>query len=394
MGVRSFSRTFLLLLLLQQLCLCYLTVPGSALFGGRGSRGQHPSGGEQEGEEMDYYAVLGLTEKATDREVRQKFRELSRKYHPDVASTEEARAMYSRISRANEVLSDRKKRRMYDMRGEEGLRQLERAVAQGNSGGQAMNPFARLFGMNPGGNVRGPNSEGAIHVTLEKVFAGGEVDFVIEKQKVCGGCKGTGAQPGGGMTTCRTCGGGGVVVQRLQLGPHMHQDVRQTCPACRGRGRVARESCRRCGGARVVRGEVQLKLMVERGVEEGHTVVFEMEADESPDVVPGDLHMVIHTYPHPRFSRRRNNIDLDTNITVTLKEALIGFNKAIPHLDGTNTNVKATGVTPYGTVLRLRGMGMPKHNTPSERGDLYVKVLFELPKTLTEEQKKEIEELF
>ncbi|ORC87426.1 putative chaperone DNAJ protein [Trypanosoma theileri] len=392
MGVRSFSRTFLLLLLLQQLFLCYLAVPGSAFFGGRGSGGQRSAVEEKE-EEMDYYAVLGLNEKATDREVRQKFRELSRKYHPDVANTEEARAMYSKISRANEVLSDKKKRRMYDMRGEEGLRQLERAAAQGDAG-HAMDPLSRLFGMSSGSNVRGPNSEGSIHVTLEKVFTGGEESVVIEKQKVCGGCKGTGALPGGGMATCRTCGGNGVVLQRLQLGPHMHQDVRQTCPACRGRGRVAKAACRICGGARVVRGEVPLHLVVERGVGEGHTVVFEMEADESPDMVPGDLHISIHTHPHPRFSRRRNDIDLDTNITITLKEALLGFNKQIPHLDGTNTTVEATGVTPYGTVLRLRGMGMPKHNMPSERGDLYVKVHFELPKTLTQEQKKEIEELF
>ncbi|RNF12074.1 chaperone DnaJ protein [Trypanosoma rangeli] len=340
---------------------------------------------------MDYYAVLGLTEKATEKEVRQKFRELSRKYHPDVTRSEEAKVMYSKINRANEVLSDKKKRRMYDMRGEEGLRQLERALAQ-NDQGHSLDPFARMFGMGGGGNLRGSNSEGKLYVDLEDVYRGGQKAFVFSKQKVCTKCKGNGAAKSSGVTVCSHCRGHGIVIQRLQLAPGMYQEVQQACPHCQGQGRVAKHKCPACNGNKVVRGDVTLTMDIEQGIPEGHKVRFEMEADESPDLVPGDLIMTVLTKPHPRYSRRSNGLDLDASLTVTLKEALLGFDRRMKHLDGTEVLVHATGVTPYGKVLKIHGKGIPRHHLPSEKGDLYVKVMFELPKFLTEAQKREIEE--
>ncbi|KAF5222892.1 hypothetical protein ECC02_003978 [Trypanosoma cruzi] len=378
------------LLIFFLLYVVYFAVP-TAAFGGRGKAGARAPAEEEE--EVDYYAVLGLTENAAEKEVRQKFRELSRKYHPDVAKTEEAKAMYGKINRANEVLTDKKKRRMYDMRGEEGLRQLERALAQ-NEQGHSMDPFARLFGMGGGGNLRGSDSQSTLHVELEDVYKGTQRSVVLGKQKVCTKCKGTGASRGSGVTTCSHCRGHGVVIQRLQLGPGMYQDIQQACPHCQGQGRIAKHKCPACNGKKVVRGEVTLTIDIEQGIPEGHKVTFEMESDESPDLIPGDLIMTVLTKPHPRFSRRPNGLDLDMSLTVTLKEALLGFERRVEHLDGTEFLVEATGVTPYGKVLKVRGKGMPRHHMPSEKGDLYVKVMFELPSFLTEAQRKEIEENF
>ncbi|RNF27119.1 putative chaperone DNAJ protein [Trypanosoma conorhini] len=383
---RSACPTPLILVLLLSL-LCF-AAPTAAFFG-RGGQAPAPPPAEQE--EVDYYAVLGLTEEATEKEVRQKFRELSRKYHPDVAKSAEAKAMYGKINRANAVLSDKKKRRMYDMRGEEGLRQLELALKQGDQG-NSMDPFARLFGMGGGGGLRGSNSEGTLHVDLEDVYRGGKKAFVFNKQKVCTKCKGSGASKGSGVVICSHCRGHGVVIQRLQLAPGMYQDMQQACPQCQGKGRVAKHKCPACNGNKVVRGDVTLTMDIEQGVPEGHKVRFEMESDESPELVPGDLIMTVLTKPHPRYSRRSNGLDLDASLTVTLKEALLGFERRMEHLDGTEVVVRATGVTPYGKVLKLRGKGMPRHHLPSEKGDLYVKVMFELPRSLTEAQKKEIAE--
>nr|CCC96151.1 hypothetical protein, unlikely [Trypanosoma congolense IL3000] len=125
---------------------------------------------------------------------------------------------------------------------------------------------------------------------------------------------------------------------------------------------------------------------------EGHVVTFEMEADESPDLIPGDLLLSVRTKPHPTFSRRSNNVDLDMKLVVSLKEALLGFKRRVKHLDGTEFSVSATGVTQYGTVIKVRGKGMPRYGAPMQHGDLYVEVLFDMPNMLSEEQKKDLRE--
>ncbi|CBH18767.1 chaperone protein DNAj, putative [Trypanosoma brucei gambiense DAL972] len=341
-------------------------------------------------DEIDYYAVLGLTPEATDREVRQRFRELSRKYHPDVSSGGDAREMFSRITRANEVLSDKKKRRMYDMRGEEGLRQLKRLEAE--SGGGQFGSISQLFRHHAARRLRGKNTEATLHLPLDVVYTGGRRTVTINKQKVCTKCRGTGAKRPSGLKTCEHCGGHGILRQRLQLAPGMFQEIRQTCPYCGGRGSIMKERCGVCGGNGVHRADVELTVDIDAGMPEGHVLSFEMEADESPDTIPGDLLLSVQTKKHPRFSRRANDVDLDMTLVVTLKEALLGFQRRVEHLDGSEFFVNETGITQYGAVLKVPGKGMPRHNVPSEFGDLYVKVLFEMPDMLTKEQREELAE--
>ncbi|KAG5470743.1 hypothetical protein LSCM1_01992 [Leishmania martiniquensis] len=348
--------------------------------------------------EVDYYKVLELEDKreaATEKDIRQQFRRLSRLYHPDVAKTEEDRAKYSEVNRAYEVLSDKRKRKVYDMRGERGLAQLEEIDRSKGTPRGGMNPLAQLFGIQEDDGLRGPDMELEATVDLAKVFTGGQEAFHIKKHKVCHTCKGTGADKTAAMVQCQRCGGSGVLRQRIRLAPGMIQEVHQKCPACGGEGRRPERVCSACGGKKVVHGSSTVVLELEPGMTEDHVLRFEMEGEEQPDRLPGNLIVHVHTLPHPVFTRRRNQLDLDTSLTLTLKEALVGFDRNITHLDGVEQVrvQRRDTVSRYGMVLRLLGKGMPKLHVPSERGDLYVRLKFDMPRRLTEEQKKLVEQL-
>ncbi|CBZ29730.1 putative chaperone protein DNAj [Leishmania mexicana MHOM/GT/2001/U1103] len=366
-------------------------------FGGGGRAGAPPAE-VHHAPEVDYYKVLQLEDKreeATEKDIRQQFRRLSRLYHPDVAKTEEDKAKYSQVNRAYEVLSDKRKRKVYDMRGERGLEQLEHIDRSKGTPGGGMNPLAQLFGMRVDDGLRGSDMELEAKVDLAKLFTGGQETLRVNKHKVCHACKGSGADITGGIVQCQQCGGNGVLRQRIQFAPGMIQELRQKCPSCGGAGRRPKRVCPVCRGNKVLFGSSTVTLELEPGMEEGHVLKFEMEAEESPDRLPGDLLVHVQTLPHPVFSRRRNQLDLDTSLTLTLREALVGFDRNITHLDG----VEQVGVqrrdtvSPYGTVLRLPGKGMPKMNVASERGDLYVRLQYDMPAQLTEEQRKLVEML-
>lgn len=349
--------------------------------------------------ELDYYKVLQLEDRredATMQDIRQQFRRLSRLYHPDVAKTAEDRAKYTDVNRAYEVLSDARKRKVYDMRGEEGLQLLARLDGGGGGGGGG-NPFAQMFGLDPAQQLRGPDLHLNVHIDLQYFFTGGEVPLTLEKQMVCNRCKGRGAERGTPIVTCKYCGGRGAERRRIQLAPGFFQDIEQRCPHCNGAGSQPKSLCPVCHGHKVVRGDRHLVLEVEKGMPEGHQLKFEMEAEEHPDRLPGDLKLTLFASPHPRFSRRENNLDLDANLTLTMKQALLGFEKELLHLDGVERVVVSRPrgtISQQGDVIKISGKGMPKLHVPSERGDLYVHLNFVLPEYLTDEQRRLIENLF
>jgi len=346
--------------------------------------------------EGDYYDILGLgaeREDATDKDIKRQFRLLSKKYHPDVNPSEEAKVMFTKVNQAYEVLSDRKKRKMYDIGGEQGLTQLQQSSQQQNQG----NDIFSLFGFGGGGGGgrgnKGQNAQMSVEIPLQDFYNGHTHQLSISKQKLCKRCKGSGAASGSDYVKCSSCNGQGSVVQRIQLAPGFVQQVQQTCPHCNGKGKMIKHKCPQCKGQRVVRGESTLELVIEQGMHAGQDVVFEMEADQNPDVIPGDVVITLKEQPHPVF-RRRDVLHLETKITINVKEALLGFSRDIVHMDGHVVRVTRSDVTPFGTVITVRGEGMPRHHVPSEKGDLLVTVEFELPHMLTDAQKAAIEEAF
>jgi DnaJ-related protein SCJ1 len=380
------------------LLLVCVAVESHAFFGGAHFQGRAPPPQPHAHRpEVDYYKVLNLDSKreaATEKEIRQEFRRLSRLYHPDVANTEEDKAKYSEVNRAYEVLSDKRKRKVYDMRGERGLEQLEQLDRTKDQPGGGMNLLTQLFDMRADDGLRGPNMEVETRVDLSKVFTGAQEPVLVHKHKVCHRCKGTGADNTAPIVTCNMCGGRGVLHQRIQIAPGMVQEIQQQCPSCGGGGKKPERVCPVCHGKKVVYGSSTVTLELEPGMEEDHVLKFEMEAEETPDRLPGDLLVHVRTHPHPLFARRRNQLDLDTSLTLTLKEALLGFERHITHLDGQEqVAVRRDAPSPYGTVVRVPGKGMPKLHVPSERGDLYVHLRYDFPERLTDEQKALIEKL-
>jgi len=339
----------------------------------------------------DFYDIMGLgkeREEATDRDIQKKFRELSKQLHPDLNPSADAKEKYQKVQAAYAVLSDRKKRKLYDMRGHEGLQQLEQSQrAQGQHGADV---FSQLFGgAAAGGNPhKGPNAELALKVPLADIFKGATHRITITKQKICRRCRGSGAASKDAMKKCSHCNGQGHVIQRVQLMPGFVQQMQQQCPKCNGKGKVVSAPCPECRGHRTVRGDHVLEVDIERGVPEGFRLTHEMEADQNPDQIPGDVIFIVTAEQDATFKRRKNNKDLDVVVKLSLREALLGFKKRLGHMDGHEVVIQRDAVTQHGFELKVEGEGMPVHNVPSEKGDLYVTFHVALPRSLTDRQKE------
>eukprot|EP01116_Phalansterium_solitarium_P009013 TRINITY_DN23003_c0_g1_i1.p1 TRINITY_DN23003_c0_g1~~TRINITY_DN23003_c0_g1_i1.p1 ORF type:complete len:372 (+),score=141.99 TRINITY_DN23003_c0_g1_i1:129-1244(+) len=342
----------------------------------------------------DYYKILGVTRDANNKALKKAYRDLSLKYHPDKNKEPGASDKFVEISNAYEVLSDEEKRRIYDQYGEEGLKEGGRSKFQ--------NPFDIFsqFGFGGGGGHQhhghGDKRKGAsivvpLELELRDLYLGKEFEVAQKKQTLCPKCRGTGAKDPDDVKVCPDCKGQGVKVFTQQLGPGFVTQTQRTCDKCNGKGRIAKSQCPFCKGSKVADGEETLTVIVERGMPDGHEIVFEQEADERPDEIPGDLIFKIETLPDKRFVRRGD--DLHMNMTISLLEALVGFSKSFRHLDGHSVKVTKEDVTKPGEVFMVAEEGMPKHNWSSELGNLYIEFAIRMPTSVTEEQKAAFREL-
>lgn len=342
----------------------------------------------------DYYQILGVKRDVNAKGLRKAYRELSLKYHPDKNSDPEAEAKFVEISNAYEVLSDDEKRRIYDQYGEEGLKEGGRQKFH--------NPFDIFsqFGFGGGGGGghgghgdkrKGPNVVIPLEVELRDIYLGKEFQILHKKQTLCPKCRGTGAKDPDDVKVCPGCKGSGVKIFTQQLGPGFVTQTQRTCDQCGGKGRIAKSQCPFCKASKVAVGEEELTVILERGMPDGHEIVFEQEADERPDEIPGDLIFRVETLPDKRFTRRGD--DLHMNMTISLLEALVGFSKSFRHLDGHSVKVTKEDVTKPGEVFMIAEEGMPKHNWSSELGNLYIEFNIKMPASVTEEQKAAFREL-
>lgn len=343
----------------------------------------------------DYYDVLGLGEKredATEREIKSAWRKLSKKHHPDIAG-ESSRSLYQTVQRAYEVLGDRRKRKIYDILGEEGVQQAEHET----SGGGAGNPNNFIFqmfgggGAAAGGGTTGPNMDLALFVSLEDMYNGEGHTLSFSKTKICRSCRGTGAKSPKDLHTCKVCKGTGHVSQNVQIMPGFYSRVDQPCSQCHGTGKKIAAVCPVCRGRKLLRGLTKISVDVEAGTPESHCITYDLEADQQPGQVPGDVVVSVYSVPHPQFSR--HGMDLHLTVRISLAEALLGFEKTIRHLDGHVVELFSTGVTQHLQEERIRGEGMPRLHVPSEKGDLLVRYEVVLPERLTDAQKKAIRSL-
>ncbi|KAI0077903.1 DnaJ-domain-containing protein [Panus rudis PR-1116 ss-1] len=338
----------------------------------------------------DLYKTLDLARSASEKDIRAAYKRLSRKYHPDKNKDPGAEEKFVEIAHAYEVLSDPKKKQIYDQYGEEGLKAHE--------GGQTphANPFdifQSFFGGHPGQQVRkGPTSISDFEVSLADVYTGASLDFMIKKRILCDHCRGSGAASSADIHTCPACGGAGVKIVRQQIFPGMFSQSQVSCNECGGRGKIIKRVCPHCKGSKVLDHTQHYNLEVPKGMPEGFEIVYEGEGDESPDWESGDVIMRVRTKKE-RGGFRRKESNLYWKETIGVDEALLGFEHTLTHLDGHKVQLKRTGVTQPGYVQTIKGKGLPIFNG-NGYGDLFIEYNVVLPKSLSPEMKKRVAEAF
>lgn len=222
--------------------------------------------------EKDLYKILGVKRDATANEIKHKYRQLSRKYHPDKNKSKDASAKYVDINEAYEVLSDNKKRRLYD-RG--GLDLVNKNSQMDQQGGDPFDIFGSFFG---GGQRRQRDNRDEdirikVRATLNDLYLGKEFEFIYTRNTICPHCRGSGANSTEDVTTCDKCKGQGMIIERKQIGPGFIQQFQSTCPKCGGKGKMISKKCHFCSGEKIVKGLEDLTLFIEKGMSNGAEIV-------------------------------------------------------------------------------------------------------------------------
>ncbi|SCZ97656.1 BZ3500_MvSof-1268-A1-R1_Chr4-3g07341 [Microbotryum saponariae] len=333
----------------------------------------------------DFYKILGLSKTASEKEIKKAYRRLSKQYHPDKNPEESAKAKFLEIGHAYEALSDPEKRKIYDRFGEEGLKQ------QQGGGGAFHDPFD-VFRQAFGGQQqqrKGNNMIADIEVDLESIYSGDRINFNIARKQMCEECEGSGARSAQDVVECKACEGRGIRLVRHQLAPGIYQQVQMHCDQCAGRGKKTLHACPVCRGHRIVDSSVELTLDIDRGMPEGSEVVFEGEADESPDIAAGDVIVRVRSKRKAGgFVRKDSN--LYWKEPLSLAEALLGFKKTVVGLDGHKIVLQRNGVTQPGFVQVVAGEGLPIYHE-SNHGDLYVEYVVVFPTELSPKLRQALE---
>ena len=348
----------------------------------------------------DYYEVLGVSRSASADDIKNAFRNLARKYHPDVNKAEDAEEKFKEINEAYGVLSDPDKRAAYDRYGFQGV----------NTNGMPdystmdLSDLFDLFGLGGFGGFggfggtsrrsrnaprRGADLSTRLKLTFEEAVFGTEKEVDITRNEKCSVCSGSGAEPGSRPVTCQTCKGAGEVrqVQQTFLG-QMVQVV--TCPTCGGRGEMIEKPCSNCRGTGLERKTTRKKVNIPAGIDNGNQVRMIGEGQPGANGGPnGNFYIEIEVAPHKFFRRNGNDILLD--IDINMAQAALGDEINIPTLDG-DVKLRIPSGTQPGRVFRLKDKGVPiLHRT--ERGNQMVTVNVQIPTSLSDEQEELLKSL-
>lgn len=345
------------------------------------------------------YEILGVGKTATQDEIKKAYRALSKQWHPDKHKGEKtAEEKYKKINQAYELLSDPKKRQMYDQYGSaEGAGASGAPFGQGFGGFEGFEGLGDLFetffsGAARAGqrtDVQGRDIEVALTIALPEAYSGVKKIVRMKKLVACETCRGSGAKDHARKVTCSTCNGTGQVVRTAQSFFGM---IRQSvvCDTCKGSGRVPEVSCSVCKGEGRVRGTEESTIEVPPGIADGQALRIRGKGEAGrQSTVPGDLFVHVRVEPHPRFVRERDNLHTEETIPVT--GAVLGTEIPVETLGGAVTLKIPEGTQPH-QVFRIKGKGMSVLNT-SRFGDLYVRVNVEVPKRLSREERRLWEEL-
>ena len=348
----------------------------------------------------DFYETLGVPKNASDDDIKKAYRKMAMKHHPDRNQGDSGKASedkFKEVKEAYEMLSDPQKRAAYDQYGHAGVDPNMRGGpgAEGFNGGFA-EAFGDIFGdmFNQGGGrrgaagrqvYRGSDLSYAMEVTLEEAAKGKEAQIRIPAWENCDTCTGTGAKPGTSVKTCSTCNGAGTVQMRQGF-----FSVQQTCPHCRGSGKIIPEPCTACHGQGKVKKQKTLEVKIPSGIDDGMRIRSTGNGEPGTNGgPPGDLYIEIRLKKHDIFER--DGDDLHCQVPVSFTTAALGGEIEVPTLEG-KAAIDIPEGTQAGKQFRLRGKGI-KGVRASYPGDLYCHVAVETPVKLTEHQRKLMREL-
>lgn len=368
----------------------------------------------------DYYNILGVSKGASDDEIKKAYRKMAHQHHPDKKGGDEAR--FKEVNEAYQVLSDKSKRSQYDQFGQT-FDQGGRGGAGGYGGAQGgfggfdfsgfqgfggqkggqdfefdfggggfEDIFSDIFG---GGGRRGSRAKKGrdiqvdVEITFEEMVRGAERTVRLRKTIVCDVCDGTGGEPGAKEETCSTCHGAGQVQQRVQS---FFGTIAQAviCPTCQGKGKAFSQKCHKCGGDGKVKGEAEIPIDIPAGIQDGQSLSLSGQGEAGAQGGrSGDLIVAVHVIPHKKFKRKGDDILSDENISFA--QASLGAKINVETIDGLVV-MKVPEGTQSGEIFRIKEKGVPflqRHG----RGHHLVKIIVSVPKRLSHEQKRLIEEL-
>lgn len=345
----------------------------------------------------DYYEVLGVSKDANESEIKKAYRGLALKFHPDANRDDpQAADKFKEATEAYQVLSDSDKRAQYDQMGHAAFGQGQAGQGgfdfSGFGGGGFDDIFEMMFGGGFGGRQRrprGPERGADLSYELELDFIdavfGKDVELELPRTESCETCSGTGAKPGTEQTTCSRCHGTGQM-QFAQNTPFGRVMTNRTCDLCHGTGSIVEHPCEDCRGQGMVRRTRRVTVKVPGGVSDGTRLRLSGEGEGGlRGGPPGDLFVYTRVRPHREFVRE--GINLVREAKISFPQAALGGDIRVKTLDGKNVTLTVPEGTQTGTVLRIRGHGVPRLGS-TQRGDLLIRVNIDTPKRLTNQQRE------
>ena len=350
----------------------------------------------------DYYEVLGIVKSASADEIKKAYRKLALKYHPDRnKGNKEAEAKFKEASEAYHVLSDKERKSNYDQFGHAAF---EGAAGRGGfSNFDFSNAFSDIFGSDIfedifegfGGTsrrrrsrtsgYRGEDLRYDLSISLEDAYRGKKQEINFSSTETCSKCKGSCAEPGSKPISCSMCGGQGRV--RSSQG---FFTIQQTCPECSGAGEQISNPCKDCKGMGKKQTRKKISTNIPKGVDDGTRIRLSGKGEAGiKGGENGDLYIFISVDSHNIFKRSEENLFFE--FPISFADATLGTTVEVPTIDGGKAKVKIPGGTQYGKQFRLKGKGMPIIRG-KDCGDLYIRVITEVPSSLTREQKSLLEQ--
>ena len=360
----------------------------------------------------DYYEVLGVEKGASAADIKKAYRKIAIKYHPDRqggksdAEKKEAEDKFKEAAEAYSVLSDDQKRQQYDQFGFDGPGGGFGGGFGGFGGGgfdmdDIFSAFGDIFGggfsRSRGGSRRRQQYRGAdlrlkVRLNLQEISTGVTKKFKVRKYVKCTECGGSGAEGNSGNETCSNCHGQGYVVRTRQSMFGMMQS-QEACPTCGGEGQVIKNKCKHCGGEGVVMGEEVIEINIPAGVQDGMVVNVSGKGNAGRrNGINGDIQVLVSEEPNDTFVRDGN--DVIYNLLLDFPTAALGGEVLVPTIDGAQAKITIKPGTQPGTMLRLRGKGLPAVSGYGYgTGDILVNISIYVPKELNKEERKAIEAL-